>query len=845
MSPCKIYRFSCFIISFAILNTYLAEPQVKSSPQPILFESIGTMVASLSYLHTYIPLNLSAIEEQILRYRQAIVPDGDEHLPLLNVIRQKVDGTVRYYSRVGNKQTEISPLTIKLWDEIIDIHQREIDDMLLDIRTLKSILPTVSEDPGNVIQAEGKNLKHKPDPERSSKQNDRPIRVPQDRTEGLTDEANTILFNEKYKPHSNSRSGPQTAAKTVPKAPEIKPQTAARTIHSFPEPHRQTDDQQIVHPHPEVIFPHWEDNTVTSTTINPTTTTTKPRPELDKRHRSVFGQTHRFPRQEKGVPPTEFSEEYIKEAAKEQFPTPEGAGDPQFYFNMGEIQDIVHKGQTGINMGNGGVKAIQKRALPLILAGLALAIPGVLGTAMGIYNSAQISHLWTEVNSHTQSINRLISVAEAHDIHLRELDAAVRDIGALVTSLFIYNPSLLTNRLYRIENQIKHRLMKSIHLIQQAQHRRLPVDYLTDTDIRSLFSALIKRADSYGCALAIDKHSDIYQLETSYLYNGESISLILHVPMYPTDSILRLYKLHPFPLPFFEEKFLIPDVKNDVLGIAVFDSTYHIQMTATELLGCHRINQMYFCERNGVLAKDENFTCLGALYHSKYELARKICNFHIEPVREFIYQLLDNWFIIYTPVALTIPTKCRNGTTKELFISKHITRFHLSPGCFAQFPSHRVFSDLSIKLPTDFVQLEWEWESVDDVFREVTGVKYIMPELDRLNQFGMDRPRLADLQTLLMQSHRSPWWSFPAFSTGTIIAIVLFIIICIFVFIRLWSRRRRQRQKQLEQQNQASQQVPLVPMGQSVCHRRTAYPAVPCGCPSCLPSTAPDCHGSH
>jgi hypothetical protein len=252
------------------------------------------------------------------------------------------------------------------------------------------------------------------------------------------------------------------------------------------------------------------------------------------------------------------------------------------------------------------------------------------------------------------------------------------------------------------------------------------------------------------------------------------------------------------------------------------------------------------------------------LYHSKYELARKICNFHIEPVREFIYQLLDNWFIIYTPTALTIPTKCRNGTTKELFIAKHITRFHLSSGCFAQFPSHRVFSDLSIKLPSDFVQLEWEWESVDHMFREVTGAKYVMPELERLTQFGMDRPRLADLQTLLMQSNRSPWWSLPAFSTGTIVAIVLVIILLVFIFIRVRARRRRQQQQQQQQQQQHQQQqasapqvIPMVMMGnppiqplqhpQATCQtpRIFKHPHHPCTCPSCTPAESPECGSSH
>ena len=821
-----IGRIILLIICHHLIEVQNADPKQTTSPQPILFESIGTMVASLSYLHTYIPLNLSAIEDQILRYREALTPDGLNYLPLLNVTRERQqNGTHRYFSKVGSMRTEISPLTIKLWDEIVDIHMREVDDLLLDIRTLKAILPEQSEDEGSIIQSEGKNVKHRPDnrpsPNTQNSQNDGPKpRNPQD--EFIKNALHNLDTESRY-------PGPITQAKTI-----HKPSSANPTSKTPNKDGSKTVSPQELHgalfsylgDNVEKFFPHIHNKTLV---------------ELEKRHRTPLG----HPAKPNKIPlPSEMTAKYYEDIRKEYYPPPSGASDEQTNFNMGKINDMIKKGQSGLNMGDGGIHPIQKRALPLLLAGIAVAIPGILGTSLGIYSAAQINHLWTAVNANSQSINRLITVAEAHDLHLRELDAAVRDIGSLVTSLFMYNPSLLTNRLIRIENQIKHRIVKSTHLIQQAQHRRLPVDYLTDTDVKNLFSALVKRADTYGCSLAIDKHSDLYQLETSYLYNGEVISMILHVPMYPADALLRLYKLHPFPLPFYEEKFLIPDVKNDVLGIAAFDSAYYVQISASELLGCHRINQFYFCERNGVLAKTEDNTCLGALYHSKYELARKICNFHIEPVREFIYQLLDNWFIIYTPTALTIPTKCRNGTMKELFISKHITRFHLSPGCYAQFPNHRVFSDLSIKLPSDFVQLEWEWESVDHLFKEVVGAKYVLPELERLNQFGMDRPRLADLQTLLMQTQRNPWWSFSAFSTGTIVAIVLALILCVFIFIRCRARRQRMLQQKQQQHHHAGH-IPMIPMGhgQGAVHYAATAPAVHfvappgCACNGCTGSS--------
>ena len=655
-------------------------PAAAQNTQPILFESIGTMVAALSYLHTYIPLNLTAIEEQIILYQVSLTPNKQHYIPLLNITRKKMQGSMQYYTLAANKEVEVSPLTIKLWEEIIALHLKEVDDFLVDIRTLKSILPTVSNEQDDVIQGQGRNPDHKRNPPRPS---------------------------------------------------------------------------------------------------------TTPHPDNSDRKRDAWGDV-------------DYADKYIDDTSDS--PHPKSTTKSPF--------SIHHKwNPIGVR------PRIFKRALPLLIAAGAAAVPGVLGTSLGIYSINQINKIWTEVNTNRNSVNRLITVADAHDVHLQELDSAIREVGMLVQSLFLFNPSMLTNRLLRIESQIKSRVQKATHLIQQVQHRRLPVDYLTDADIKLLFATLAKRADSVGCRLAIDKHSDLYQLESSYLYDGSVVSIILHVPMYPVDSILRLFKLHPFPLPFVEDKFLIPDVSHDILGVSQTDPTYHIQLTATELMACHQVNHFYFCERNGVLSKDEDFTCLGALYNSKYDLAQKVCSFHIEPVREYIYQLLDNWFIIYTASAITIPTKCRNGTTKELFIPKAISKFHLSAGCSAQFPKHKIFSDLSIKLPTDFIHLNWEWEPITELLQTSDG-HGIQPELARLTEFGIGRPRLADLQNLLMNAKRIPSWGFNIFSVSAIFVLIIVLFIIVFIIIRC---RAHQRNKKLQSQLQHNQQPPnnlMIPMMQ-------------------------------
>ena len=49
-----------------------------------------------------------------------------------------------------------------------------------------------------------------------------------------------------------------------------------------------------------------------------------------------------------------------------------------------------------------------------------------------------------------------------------------------------------------------------------------------------------------------------------------------------------------------------------------------------DLLGCQEINKLYLSERNGVLHKHPEDSCLSARYHQKFELAKRICSFSIE-----------------------------------------------------------------------------------------------------------------------------------------------------------------------------------------------------------------------
>ena len=418
------------------------------------------------------------------------------------------------------------------------------------------------------------------------------------------------------------------------------------------------------------------------------------------------------------------------------------------------------------------------------LALLAL-VPGVLGTSLGIYNTAQMSHVWTEISSNTRKINSLIKVAEEHESFMKYLEQSILSLAAVIDKAIIFGFTL-----NRVTNQIKDRIHKSIHTVQQANHRRLAIDYLSPTDSTLLYSRLQARADMYSCALGIDKHSDLFQLELSYFYDGSTVTLVLHVPIFPKDSFLRLFKLHPFPLPFTQTHLIFPDTRNDILGISNLDSSYSALFNSIDLLACHRVNQLFFCERNGVLQNNLGASCLGCLYQQDFVGARVYCRFYMEPLQEYVYQLLENWFLIFSPRPQTAPIVCQNGTRKELPLSKGSSRFHLSPGCSITLAKHKVYSDLSIKLPSDFIMVKWSWKPTSIV----NATKYeIESSLAKLVQAGLNRPHLTELQMLIDSTRNTDSWFYnnrhyliDACIATAVILIVLFLGYRIYVW--KWKR---------------------------------------------------------
>ena len=104
------------------------------------------------------------------------------------------------------------------------------------------------------------------------------------------------------------------------------------------------------------------------------------------------------------------------------------------------------------------------------------------------------------------------------------------------------------------------------------------------------------------------------------------MTLKIIVPMAPKGTLLRLFRLHPFPLPMFETHHLMIDAKDDILAISSTVTRYNVQLSSTDLLSCHRMNQVFMCD-------SLESSWLGALYMQRFELVHSLCKSRVVPLK--------------------------------------------------------------------------------------------------------------------------------------------------------------------------------------------------------------------
>lgn len=431
-------------------------------------------------------------------------------------------------------------------------------------------------------------------------------------------------------------------------------------------------------------------------------------------------------------------------------------------------------GNLAFKMAKQGV--IRQVRSPTLLFSLA---KGVLGTFMGLYTQVQINKLRNQVDDLQAEHNQLVEVVAENKASISRLESWMTKLNFTVSVLDKINPGIVVAEMNSMYQSIKSAIEVAVHAVQQAMHRRLSIDLLSPDDLSRIFEDLTELARTQGFKLLTSRPSDLLQIETSYIYDGSSFILLLHVPMTPADSLLRLMRLRPFPIPFSDTHSLLPKAPTSLLALSKGKTRLMTTIEHSDLVGCHQVGSIYTCDRHGALRKDIKASCLGALYEQDIPEARKLCDLELVPRKEAVLQLENNWFLVYSPKMFTARIDCHNGTSNEAYIKRDVQKVYVDPGCSLDLVDHQLNSEHSLYLDQGVRWIKWEKEDISLFGLSETDVELA------LNETGMREKEilLADVVKSARARDRFPIWKIliGAISVLSLLSLVAFFSVPLVV----------------------------------------------------------------
>ena len=411
-------------------------------------------------------------------------------------------------------------------------------------------------------------------------------------------------------------------------------------------------------------------------------------------------------------------------------------------------------------------------------------IQGVAGTLMGLYDRKKMNQLRETVNTLQSNQMKHFAILKNLTVEITKVHRMIDGLHKGLTAASLTNPAFIISSLMRTESHL-HRILDIVtNTIQQLQHRRMSVDFLQHNQLLKVFNNAKTIADATSCRLIPEHPSDLFQLETSFFASRDKITIILHIPMAPRDSTLRLFRFRPFPIALDNDTTLLPKVDADVLAISQ-GNRYTSSIRYADLMDCHNINRFFMCERHGVLQKSIGSSCLSSLYNQNFTAAALQCDMQMQPYKEAVLQLQNRNFLIYSPVSFTASARCQNNTEVDFHLTTGIVQLQVPPSCRLQLNDHIATADLDLAIDIPMVHFDWKWDPSSLQLLTSPSLRQAFQD-QRLN--GNDKFLLSDLlQTssvhhdleTMSQSHSSSW----SFILGFVITFSLILVFALsFLF---------------------------------------------------------------
>jgi hypothetical protein len=368
-------------------------------------------------------------------------------------------------------------------------------------------------------------------------------------------------------------------------------------------------------------------------------------------------------------------------------------------------------------------------------------LSGIVGTFMGLYTNHQLKTIANKVQDMETTQDLLVHLTAEHTSQINKLTTATDRIYKTLLAYIDMNPQIIYTEFDDVISDIEEKVQTVIGLVQQLQHRRLAINWLTQDQLLLLHDTVLTYTQERNYALLTSNPSDYFQLELSYLRNEEGVVLLLHIPCTTAPDLMTIMRYIPFPIPlhtqtyhsaYSVEQSLQPEhnphldphirVLNETLSkrealyliaeadlIAINGNSRYRLLTQSDFAACIQRNHIYLCDKQQILGTDLLQTCLGSLYHKDPKGVRTNCKFERRPLKEEVFQISVNEFLVFSPIPYVSRVHCNNGTSFTADFGQ-TTRLQIPNGCAITLKSHELSVEESIQVPLPASVTTWRWD---------------------------------------------------------------------------------------------------------------------------------------
>ena len=372
--------------------------------------------------------------------------------------------------------------------------------------------------------------------------------------------------------------------------------------------------------------------------------------------------------------------------------------------------------------------------------------------------------------------------------HIQELEKNLIILNDLETTYI--KVLSIKSQVDNIENHISNIEIALYGLLQG----RLSPSLLSTNSLIQTLNKLRNRLIKEGYTLGLEDTTDVIQSKSSFVsYEGGNICIIMHLPIFRTQTELSVYEYLDIPITTSHNKTAIIIQPNKPILAINLQNGLFVELSKHELKhDCQRIKAKYFCSNNAILTRPGAKSCLSSLFKQNDLDIQQNCNMKTSSFSEKIIQLNSTTFLIYTRNESQLYVTCKKHEEKifeKQFVTNNVDYLTMKADCTALLEKNVIKSTL----PVDY-EVYQKITKINIKFGDIFGIgKSEMKEFSDFLEEKIKNDaktwRITDIKKLyhitkLQKTSTSLWTNFKTFAyiTGSLILFIIVISILTKVY---------------------------------------------------------------